>query len=452
MARASQPRHVREEAAGSTSAGARVLLLLVSFALTAFGLLMIYSASSVSAAASGAGSFAYVIRQLALAVVGAGIVYVGLRIDCRKLLGPPLVLLWGGIIVLILVTVVAGQTVKGATRWLNLGFISIQPSELAKPVIILAAAAILAQYYEERSIDSQRGILLFLAGVALPIGLILFQPDKGTAIILAVTILAMLYLAGFPLAWLVGLGVLALAFAAFLALRDEYSRSRVMTMFNPWLDPYDSGYQLIQGFYAFGRGGILGAGIGMSRQKYSYLPEAHNDFIFAIIGEELGLVGTLATIAAFVLLAYAGFKICRDAPDMAGRLIAGGCTTLIIVQALVNVMGVVGVMPMTGKPLPFLSYGGSSILSVLVLVALTASVSAHSAPAPAAASSRAYLRLSDEDDADAWQAPAAPMRVVEGGLGRSGGSFSGGNFRPPRIDLGPSAADRLRSGSRSSGR
>ena len=144
------------------------------------------------------------------------------------------------------------------------------------------------------------------------------------------------------------------------SLKDDYSRARIVAVLNPWSDPTGSGYQLIQGFYAFGSGGLFGVGIGMSKQKYSYLPMAYNDFIFAVVGEELGLVGTLGLLAAFGVLAWAGFRIARYAPDMCGRLIAAGCTSLIIIQLLVNVCGVLGLIPLSGKPVPFVSYGGST--------------------------------------------------------------------------------------------
>ena len=188
----------------------------------------------------------------------------------------------------------------------------------------------------------------------------------------------MAYLAGVPRRYfknaLIAAGVIVLLFA----LKDDYSRQRILTVFNPWKDEFGAGYQLIQGFYAFGSGGLFGVGIGMSRQKYFYLPMAHNDFIFAVIGEELGLMGTLGTLFGFAVVVWAGLQIARYAPDLTGRLVAAGCTSMILIQLFVNICGVLGLIPLSGKPIPFISYGGSSIISSLLLVGFIASVSRHS--------------------------------------------------------------------------
>ena len=243
-----------------------------------------------------------------------------------------------------------------------------------------------------------------------------------------------------------------------------------------------SGYQLIQGFYAFGSGGLFGVGIGMSKQKYSYLPMAYNDFIFAVVGEELGLVGTLGMLAAFGVLAWAGFRIARYAPDMCGRLIAAGCTSLIVIQLLVNVCGVLGIMPLSGKPVPFVSYGGSTIISCLMLVGMIVSGSNNTAlpetvhdrsrqswqfadgeeargPAPSASPGISLVRTPTPRSARPRGEAGSGLRMVDGGSrARQQGRPRGGNGRPSRsgrydggrIDLGPNAAERLRG--RGSGR
>jgi cell division protein FtsW len=285
------------------------------------------------------------------------------------------------------------------------------------------------------------------------------------------------YLAGLPRNLILGVAGAGVVFFLVLSLRDEYSRARIVTMFDPWREYYGDGYQLIQGFYAFGSGGLFGVGLGFSRQKYSYLPMAYNDFIFAVIGEELGLVGTVGMLAVFALLGWAGFQIAKNAPDLAGRLIAAGCTSLLIIQLLVNIGGVLGMIPLTGKPVPFISYGGSTILSCLMLSGITLSVSrasrlpetvhdqARSRWQVDEGYSAAYGSLYDEDSYEETfvsdpmprsareQSPAygshptelarGPFTVVEGGRGASAPRT---NSRD-RIDLGPSATDRLRGSS-----
>ncbi|WP_417803050.1 FtsW/RodA/SpoVE family cell cycle protein, partial [Thermophilibacter provencensis] len=288
--------------------------------------------------------------------------------------------------------------------------------------------------------------------------------------VLGITIVTMGYLAGVPKRILAAFLVLGVLGFLGLSLKDDYSRQRLLTMLNPESDPYGAGYQLLQGFYAFGSGGLFGVGIGFSKQKYSYLPMAHNDFIFAVIGEECGLVGTLGLLAGFALFAWAGFRIALHAPDLAGRLIAAGCTTLVVIQMLLNVVGVIGIFPLSGKPIPFVSYGGSSVIASLMLAGMVVSVSVHSRlPETAHDGARRSLRVTEGDAADAGlslvgeplprsargvDAGRAPrLTVMDGGArGRAAGR---GRGRPAgrvttdargrrRVDLGPDAAERLR--------
>lgn len=364
--------------------GPRLIIYVCTFALVAFGILMIYSASSVTAMADSEVRYNaayYGIRQLGFAAFGLVLaVFIAImdyRIWARKLLVPVWILT---MVFLALVFVAAfGAGAYGATRWITLpGGITLQPSELAKVTIILAMAGITARFVEEGSISSRAYVLRLLVGVLVPLVAILFQPDKGTTIICVITVFVMAFLAGIPRSWVIS--ALAIAITGILALvfLDAYSRARVAMAWNPWLDEWGDGYQLIQGQYAFSSGGLFGLGIGMSRQKYSYLPMAHNDFIFAIIGEELGLVGTLGVLAVFALLILAAFQVARQAPDLMGRLIAAGGATLIAVQLFINVGGVVGLIPLSGKPVPFISYGGSSVISCLMIVGFIVSVSRHS--------------------------------------------------------------------------
>ena len=415
--------------------GPRLALMVAVGILAVFGLLMVYSASSISAMATTGSSTYFLVRQLVFVVVG-GILAFGLsRIDYHNYRAALLILGYIVIMLGLTVTLVLGVTSHGATRWVEIipGF-TLQPSEFAKPLVVLVAAYILYRYYEEMDIELVTAVVAGVVGVLLPLVLILLQPDKGTAMIVAATLAVMLFLSGFSPKVLITLVIFGLLGFLALTLRDDYSLQRVITMFNPEADPYGAGYQILQGFYAFGNGGLAGVGIGLSRQKYNYLPEAHNDFIFAIIGEELGMLGTVAVCALFALLVWAGMQIARHANDLWGKLIAAGATTMIAVQFLINVGGVTGLIPLTGKPLPFLSYGGSSTLSSFILMGLVLSVSDHST-----------LPETVHDARRRQMSAAAPVAarkeafvLMEGG---------GGAARPKRVDLGPSASERLRGSS-----
>ena len=437
----------------------RIVYIVCVGILLAFGLLMVYSASSITAL-NQTGDAAYLFkRQLASALIGVALAVVIARQDYRLWAFKVLPALWVVVVVLLVATLALSTATNGATRWVSIAGISLQPSELAKAVVILTGANILQRYVEDSELDFKQAIKLALVGVGAPLVLILAQPDKGTAAITAAAIFVMLYLAGFPRRLLGGVLLAGVVLMAAISLRDDYSRQRILTMFDPWEDPYGTGYQLIQGFYAFGSGGLLGVGIGFSKQKYGFLPYAYNDFIFAVIGEECGLLGTLGVVAGFAVIAVAGFRIARYAPDLAGKLIAAGCTSLIVFQFLVNACGVLGMIPLSGKPLPFISYGGSSVISCLILAGLTVSVSRSSRlPETVHDRRRSQMRVAAGDGvAEAGRAAgtgsrargasgAEGLRVLDGGRATSA---QGGRRR---IDLGPSASERLRGRGHDSGR
>lgn len=426
----------------------RVIFCLVVGALCLFGLVMIYSASSVTMLKQ-TGDACYLLKRqavlLAVSLVLSGIVVL---IGYRRLCSPRAVAwLTLGIVALLVYTRFFGVETKGAVRWIVVKGIQLQPSEFAKPIILLSTASLCQRYFSDGEIDFRKFCIMSAACVVLPAGLILIQPDKGTTLIIAAAVAVMLLLAGFDRKILL-LAVLAVGgLVLFMAFRDPYSLKRIEVMHNPEKDPLNDGYQLLQGFHAIANGGIFGAGIGMSRQKYGYLPEKHNDFIFAIVGEECGLVGMLLVLVAFLLIAYEGHRISREASDMAGSTLAMGASSLLVVQFFVNVLGVIGITPMTGKPLPFLSYGGSSILSCVVLCALVLSVSLQSSlPETVYERRRGNIGLAGAAE-PVGRRPrgydrgmGAPMttgfRVVEGGAGRR-----------DRVDLGPSPHERLRGGS-----
>ena len=491
--RAQQPRTSRQKSSEGSQAKGRFgaiperfmqprLVLLVSTAiLVCFGLVMIYSASSISAMTSedmGYNPFYYVQRQLGFAAAGVVLAFIVSRIDYRAVVRNLQVPIWIVTIgmLAIIFTPIAGADAYGATRWISIGPFSFQPSEFAKITILISVSYLAQQYFIDQTIDQMEFFKKFAIAALVPLVLILAQPDKGSTLIIVGTLLVIGYLADVDRRVLATIAVAGFIGFAFLSLKDDYSRARVVTMLNPWADYYGAGYQLAQGFYAFGSGGIFGVGFGFSRQKYSYLPMAHNDFIFAVIGEELGFIGVLGLLAVFGALVWAGFKIARYAPDLTGRLIAAGCTSMFIIQAFVNIGGVLGLLPLSGKPLPFISYGGSTIMSSILMVGLLMSVSRQSR-LPETEYDRQRASWSIAEEQDTFDAPGfAGLTMVDGGVGvgmplpRSSRpkSSAQSSARPSRgvlrsrdddapqgrittdasgrrrIDLGPSASDRLR--------
>ena len=491
--RAQQPRTSRQKSSEGSQAKGRFgaiperfmqprLVLLVSTAiLVCFGLVMIYSASSISAMTSedmGYNPFYYVQRQLGFAAAGVALAFIVSRIDYRTVVKNFQVPIWIVTIVMlaIIFTPIAGADAYGATRWISIGPFSFQPSEFAKITILISVSYLAQQYFIDQTIDQMEFFKKFAIAALAPLLLILAQPDKGSTLIIVGTLLVIGYLADVDRRVLATIAVAGFIGFAFLSLKDDYSRARVVTMLNPWADYYGAGYQLAQGFYAFGSGGIFGVGFGFSRQKYSYLPMAHNDFIFAVIGEELGFIGVLGLLAVFGALVWAGFKIARYAPDLTGRLIAAGCTSMFIIQDFVNIGGVLGLLPLSGKPLPFISYGGSTIMSSILMVGLLMSVSRQSR-LPETEYDRQRASWSIAEEQDTFDAPGfAGLTMVDGGVGvgmplpRSSrpkssaqssarpsrgvlrsrdddapqGRITTDAFGRRRIDLGPSASDRLR--------
>ncbi len=474
----------------------RVVLIAVTAILVCFGLLMIWSASSVTDLASSTYNndpMYHVKSQLRYVAFGVFLAVVATRFDYHLWTKTFIKLLWIAVMVALAMVFLPGtsQDAYGASRWINIGGFSFQPSEFAKIFIIICAAEIAQNYFEERSVDDNGVLKLIVIGVGVPLAAILAQPDKGSTMILGMTLLVMAYLGGLDRRWIAAITVIGIVGFLVLAFKDSYSRSRILILLNPWSDALNSGYQLIQGFYAFGSGGIFGVGLGFSKQKYAYLPMAHNDFIYAIIGEELGLVGTVGLLVLFAVLVWAGFEIARHATDLSGRLIASGCTSMLVIQLFVNICGVIGIMPMTGKPIPFISYGGSSIIASLLMVGVILSVSFNSRFLETENDRvRKTWRVSDGDRSDpglsyvgeatprssrregqggagtGTQAPGG-FRVINGNGGGNGsatrearprtGSGRDQNSRPrstpltggaaqgrSRIDLGPSATDRLR--------
>ena len=361
----------------------RYLLLGATVFLTAFGLTMVYSASSISALVKEGTSAHFFLRQIVFALLGGGLAFVAARFDYRRFQGPLGVKTWWVTVALLVLTYGLGVVRGGARRWIPLGFINLQPSEFAKIACVLVAAALAVEWQRGR-MESSTFMGRIAIYVGIPAVLIVFQPDLGTAVLLAMGVAIVLFLGGIEMRWIAASAGALVLFGGIAISLESYRLGRVLTAFNPWLDPSGKGYQTIQALLAFGTGGLQGVGLGLSRQKFFYLPEAHTDFIFAIIGEEVGLIGTMAVVVGFVILLYAGLRIAMGARDPYGRLVAGALTGMLAFQAVLNMAAVTGAFPVTGKPLPFISYGGASMFVTMLCVGLILSVSKYGACAPAA--------------------------------------------------------------------
>jgi len=362
-ARRATPRPPRPPA-GTRSTGFVVLLAII-VVLNLIGLVMVLSASTIVALDEYGSSWYYFKREVLWVALGTVAMVMALRVDYhrwRRLSGPFLV---AAVALLVAVLVPrVGVSVNGASRWLGAGPFQLQPSELAKLAVLLFVADLLARR-SARLDDTRVTLRPVLAVLAVTAGLIMVQPNLGTTIVLAAIVFGMLFAAGVPLGPLAGWGALGVGTALVAALGESYRRERVLSFLNPWADPLNTGYQTIQSQVSLASGGWLGVGLGASRAKWGFLPFAHTDFIFAIIGEELGLVGAALVVGLFAGLGWLGMRTALRAPDALGRLMATGITTWICVQAFVNIGAVIGILPITGVPLPFISYGGSSTLATM---------------------------------------------------------------------------------------
>lgn len=361
---------------------ARYLFIGSAVALTLLGLVMIYSASSITAAVREGSSWHFVFRQLVASIISVAAAWGLSRYDYRGLRRYANAAWWVGIVALIAVFGVAEIT-NGSRRWIPLGVMNLQPSELVKVVCVLVVAAVAVDWM--RGVVSTSQLMKRTAVVVgVPMVLIVLQPDLGTAITLAAAVALVLFMAGIEWKWILG-SIAAVTTVAVLGIVAEpYRLRRLAGFMDPFADPLGKGYQTVQALLAFGTGGLDGVGLGLSRQKFFYLPEAHTDFILAIIGEEAGLLGTLFVVAAFGVLLWAGVRIAAGSRDTYGRLVAGALTGMLGLQAVLNMAAVTGLIPITGKPLPFLSYGGSSLLVTMISVGLILSVSTYGALAPRA--------------------------------------------------------------------
>ena len=358
----------RQPALGPPAAGSPDVVLVVAvMTLMAIGLVMVLSSSFTRAMSQFGNPYYFFVRQLAYALLGWVVAAACLRLDVGRLrqLAVPLVL---GAHALLAAVLLLGEEIGGARRWIELPFVNLQPSELAKLACINFAAAWAAQRAEE--LHRPRGVAVPLAVSGVAFGLIMLEPDFGTGVVLMAVTVVVLFAAGMRLAHLVALGVLAVPAGLLLIWTEPYRLARLLAFVDPWADPTGRGWSVIQSLLALGSGGLVGLGLGQSRQKFFYLPEHHTDFIFAILGEELGLLGGWVVLVLFAVVAWRGFRIALALQNRYEQLLACGMASLLVCQAALNVGVVSGSLPVTGIPLPFLSYGGSSLVGSMVAVGL----------------------------------------------------------------------------------
>jgi cell division protein FtsW len=352
------------------------ILFLTTILLVAVSIVMVYSASAVMADERFGQPYFFLTKQLMFATLGVSLLGVVMRIDYRMYREP--VFIWScfGIVCFALVAVLFGPKVAGARRWFGIGGLGIQPSELAKFSAIIFIAALLERRMH-RINDAKYALAPIVLVVAIFVGLILLEPDFGTAMSLALIAAVMVFAAGVSYVYVAGAALTMLPLIAVLVIAFPYRRQRLMAFLNPWDDPLGSGFQIIQSLIAVGTGGITGRGLMNGVQKLFYLPEAHNDFIYAVIAEELGFIGATCLLACFCVVTWRGLRIAMQAPDAFGGLVALGVTSMIAIQAFINMSVVLGLLPTKGIPLPFISNGGSSMLVNLVGMGVLLNVSQH---------------------------------------------------------------------------
>lgn len=353
-----------------------VFLILVLF-LLAFGLIMVASSSYVSALHKYGDSYYFIKRQLIWALVGVAVLLVVPRLDYHVIRRGAIIFLGVSVVLLILVYTPLGIEVNGARRWLGVGSLRFQPSELAKLAIIVVFSSYMAANYK-RMKEFKVGILMPGIVLAVVCALVAFETHISGAILIFSIGIVMMVVGGVSLKWfgsLAGAGTAALAGFAFLT---PYAKTRIDTWLDPFSDPTGSGFQTVQSLYAIGSGGLLGKGLGLSRQKYLYIPEPQNDYIFSIVCEELGFLGAMMVIVLFVLLIWRGFYIAYHAKDKFGSLLVIGIVSRVAIQTILNIAVVTNAIPPTGISLPFFSYGGTSLLMLLFEMGIVLAVSRQS--------------------------------------------------------------------------
>lgn len=351
-------------------------LLITVFILLGLGIITVLSASSPTALAETGNSYKYLIKQMEAVVIGIFLMFVASKID-YKLWQKNYKIIYFICMILLLAVCALGREAGGAKRWLDMGFLSFQPSEVAKVGVIIFYSAWLTKNKEKLK-TFKYGFVYPLSWLLIPIFFILVLQNHFSATLVICMLAAILMiLAGCKIRYFifVGIPLAALGVFAIIVAGQGFRMQRILTFFDPWQDIKGKGWQIVQSLYAIGSGGLFGVGLGESKQKYLYIPEPHNDFIFAVLAEELGFIGCAIVIILFAILIWRGITIAMKAPDMFGSLLAAGITSMIAIQVLVNIAVVTASMPVTGMALPFFSYGGTALIITLTSIGILLSVS-----------------------------------------------------------------------------
>jgi cell division protein FtsW len=354
------------------------LLFTATLVLVCASLVMVYSSSAVIGMEQyGQRPTLFLFKQATFALLGLALMPLLMKVDYRHYRRPAVI--WAALamtVVALVACLLFGPKLNGARRWFGFAGIGVQPSEFAKVAVIFFVAAILERRMDR--IDDLRYSLvpvgLVLGGI---VGLIMLQPDLGTALSIIVIVMAMVFAAGISYRYIIGLLLVSLPAASIVLMSADYRRRRILVFLDPWKDPLGDGFQVIQSLIAVGTGGVFGRGLMAGVQKLFYLPYPHTDFIYAVIGEELGLLGTTVVLACFCVIAWRGLRTAMRAPDRFGAFLALGLTSMIVVQAFFNISVVLGLLPTKGIPLPFVSFGGSSLLMSMVGMGILLNVSQH---------------------------------------------------------------------------
>ena len=360
------------------------LLFWATLLLVGASIVMVYSATAVPSFEKGTAPYFYVLKQVIAAVLGTGLLLAIMRVDYHEYRRPALIWTLLAVTAVGLLAVFFFEQRNGTHRWITLGGTSLQPSELAKLAAIVFTAALLERRMHRVNEPGYALLPIGIVTIALA-ALILKQPDFGTAAVLVSVIAILVFVAGLSYRYLFGLAVLLLPAAIFFIFTAGYRATRLLCFLNPTQDRLGCGYQVLQSEIAVGSGGVLGRGLMEGVQKLFYLPEAHTDFIYAVVGEELGLIGTSIILFCFIVIGWRGARTALRAPDRFGTLLAIGLTMMVALQAFVNISVVLGMLPTKGIPLPFVSNGGSSLMVNLIAVGVLLNVSQQGSPTAAAA-------------------------------------------------------------------
>ena len=354
------------------------LLLLAVILISLFGLLMIYSSSNIWAEYKYNDPYKYLKSQAIFLIIGYILMIIISKFPYQNYKKLANIIFLTCTIMLILVLIPGIGTVRNGSRsWFGIGSLGLQPSEFAKLGLIIFTSKYLANNTKELK-NIKKGVLPILGVLLLIFGLIMLEPDFGTGVVIVMTIIVLLFISGVKINFFIKIGILGLIGIIVLILIAPYRLERIVSFINPWTDPLGSGFQIIQSLYAIGPGGLLGLGFGNSIQKHFYLPEPQTDFIFAIISEEFGFLGVLIVATLFITIIYSGLKISMKCQDNFGKLLSFGITFGLAFQTILNLMVVVGLLPVTGVTLPFLSYGGSSLLISLINMGILLNIDKNS--------------------------------------------------------------------------